>query len=100
MRVPYSDKLQAILKPSVLYWGIILTIVYSFVFGNTGFIKLYRLWNESKRLEKEITVAQKQNEFLKQEVEQLSDPNDLSRIELEARKLGMAAKDEVVIMVR
>ena len=91
---------RKILKPNILYWGIVIVILCTFIFGNTGFIKLFKMWNESKRLETEIAQVQQRNEYLKKQVKSLSDPTDLKRLELEARKKGMAAQDEVVILVR
>ncbi len=88
------------LKPVCLLWGAFICVVISFIFGKTGFIKLYNLEQEGKQLEKQIAIVKQQNDFLKSEIQLLSDPIDLNRLELEARKLGMAARDEVVVKIR
>jgi len=102
MRIKFNfiKYIKLILNPKCLYWGIIFLILYSFIFGKTGFIKLYNLWQEGRHLERQIALEKEYNEFLKNEIDSLSDPINLSRIELEARKNGMAAPDEIVIKVR
>ncbi len=102
MRIHFNfiKYIKFILNPKCLFWGTVFLILCSFIFGKTGFIKLYDLWQEGRQLGKEIALEKEYNEFLKNEVDSLSDPINLSRLELEARKNGMAAPDEIVIRVR
>ncbi|HPG41575.1 MAG TPA: septum formation initiator family protein [bacterium] len=88
------------LKPVCLFWEIFICIIFSFIFGKTGFIKLYSLKQESRQIQKQIDLAKQRNDYTRSEIQRLTEPIDLNRLELEARKLGMAAADEVVIRVR
>ena len=96
----FAKYFKLILNPKCLFWGAVFFILYSFIFDDTGFIKLFGLWQEGKQLERKIALEREYNEFLKNEVDSLSEPINLSRLELEARKIGMAAPDEIVIRVR
>lgn len=79
-------------------WGIgALILLYSFIAGDTGFYNQVRLVREGKRLEKKIAMEKARNENLKKEVQSLK--TDKDRLRLEAHKLGMGAKDEVMIIV-
>lgn len=102
MRIFFNFKkyVKLFLSPKYLFWGAVIFIFCSFIFGETGFIKLFDLWQEGRQLERKIALAREYNEFLRNEVDSLSEPINLSRLELEARKIGMAAPDEIVIRVR
>ncbi len=79
-------------------WGIgALILLYSFIAGDTGFYNQVRLVREGKQIEKKIAIEKARNENLKNEVQSLK--TDKERLRLEAYKLGMAAKDEVMIIV-
>jgi len=79
-------------------WGIgTLILLYSFIAGDTGFYNQVKLVREGKRLEKQIALEEKKNASLKKEVQSLK--TDKERLRLEAHKLGMGAKDEVMIIV-
>lgn len=79
-------------------WAIgALILLYSFIAGDTGFYNQVRLVREGKLLQKRIVAEKARNETLKKEVNSLKSNKD--RLRLEAHKLGMGAKDEVMIIV-
>jgi cell division protein FtsB len=70
-----------------------------FVFGDTGFYNYARLHYRRHQTKNEIEQAKKQNAFLEQKVDALT--NDSSFIEKVAREeYDMAAEDEVIIKIR
>jgi cell division protein FtsB len=89
--------LYSVLQKKWFWWTIALLMLYSFFAGDTGFYTQYRLWREGKQLQRRIAFEEQRREWLRNEVESLTD--DLARIELEARLDGMGKKDEIIFLM-
>lgn len=76
-----------------------IVFFFLFVAGRSGFYAQFRLWQEGRRLQREIEVEQKKKIWLKKEIDSLT--NDKNRIEQEARKEhGLGEPDEIIIKIR
>jgi cell division protein FtsB len=70
-------------------------VLYVLVFGDYGFMDMYRLHSSDKARVREIAAARAEIDSLKAEIERLK--YDTAYIERVAReKLGMARKDEKI----
>lgn len=75
--------------------AIILFILYFTVFGERGLLRIYRLTEEKKDLEKKARESKAENDRLKREIEALkTDPRYLENL---ARKdFGLVRKNEII----
>ena len=85
-----------------LYKGIILLVFFSFaiifVFGDHGVLKLYKIKNERKMIQKKIAELRDEKEILKNEKNRIE--NDLDYIEKIAReKYKMVKPGEKIFKV-
>ena len=96
-------KSSSILAPrKQLYKGIVLLIFFSFaiifIFGDHGVLKLYKIKNERKIIQKKITQLREEKEILKNEKSKIE--NDLDYIEKIAReKYKMVKPGEKIFKV-
>jgi cell division protein FtsB len=75
--------------------SVIAAALYVLVFGNQGFLDMYRLYKEDNARAGEIAAARAEIDSLKKEIWKLH--NDTAYIEKIAReKLGMARKGEII----
>ena len=76
--------------------GVFISLIGVGIFGDHGLLRLYKLRNERKTIEKEIQLIEKENEGLAKRIKMLK--TDLKYLEQLARKrLGMIKPDEVII---
>lgn len=77
--------------------ALLLLLVYSVVTGNTGFYALAKLYFESRDLDGQIQTAKEVHRELAASVDSLK--NDPNSIKKPAYDLGLAAEDEIIIVV-
>lgn len=76
--------------------GVILVLIYLFIFGEEGFLSLYLKERDILRLRSEIKSVEGENLFLKKEIEELK--KDRLRVTKEAREvLGMVNNGEWLV---
>ena len=96
-------KSKSILAPrKALFKGVVLLILFSlaivFIFGDHGVIKLYKIKNERKMIQKKIAELREEKEKLKNEKNRIE--NDLGYIEKIAReKYKMVKPGEKIFKV-
>ena len=96
-------KPKSILAPQKrLFKGLVLLITFSlsmvFIFGDHGVLKLYKIKNERKMIQKKITELREEKERLKNEKSRVE--NDVSYIEKIAReKYKMVKPGEKIFKV-
>ena len=100
MNIPHTQDARRPLQmtPRLIWSFIGFLLLASFIVGNKGFYTHWKLAREKTRLQQQVEREQLKCDSLRTEIHDLQD--NLSRIEKEARKNGMAAKDEIVINVR
>jgi cell division protein FtsB len=86
------------ITPKMIWYFFGILMLASFIVGDKGFYTQWRLIREKKHLQRHIEAEQLKCDSLRTEIDDLK--NNLSRIEKEARKNGMGAKDEMIIIVR
>jgi cell division protein FtsB len=86
------------ITPKMVWYFLGFLMLASFVAGDKGFYTQWKLIREKKHLQQQIETGQLKCDSLRTEINDLN--NNLSRIEKEARKNGMGAKDEMIIIVR
>ena len=97
------DKSKSILTSrNHLYKGIVFLIFFSFaivfIFGDHGLLKLYKIKNERKIIQKKISQLREEKEILKNEKSKIE--NDLDYIEKIAReKYKMVKPGEKIFKV-
>ena len=97
------DKSKSILAPrKQLYKGIVFLMVFSFaiafIFGDHGVLKLYKIKNERKAIQKKIAELREEKEKLKSEKSRIE--NDLGYLEKIAReKYKMVKPGEKIFKV-
>ena len=97
------DKSKSILtQRRHLYKGIVFLIFFSFaivfIFGDHGLLKLYKIKNERKIIQKKISQLRQEKEILKNEKSKIE--NDLNYIEKIAReKYKMVKPGEKIFKV-
>ena len=96
-------KSKSILAPQKqLFKGIVFLIFFSlsiiFIFGDHGVLKLYKIKNERKVIQKKITELREEREYLKNEKSRIE--NDLGYLEKIAReKYKMVKPGEKIFKV-
>lgn len=77
----------------------LIAFIFLFVAGRSGFYAQFQLWQEGRRLQKDIEMEQKKKLWLKKEVDNLT--HDRQYIEREARKEhGLGEPDEIIVKIR
>ena len=76
---------------------VVILMVYSFTIGNAGFYTQIKLYIQGQNLKKEIKQAQIENKSLEQSVDSLK--NDTSSLKGTMYEQGLAAEDEIIIIV-
>jgi cell division protein FtsB len=78
---------------------IVLTVLFSFflftAFGDRGFLHLWRLWQEKKRIDHENFLLQRENEILRDQARRLR-RDDLYLEKVAREELGLARPGEIV----
>lgn len=77
--------------------AVVILMVYSFTIGNAGFYTQIKLYIQGQNLKKEIKQAQIENKSLEQSVDSLR--NDTSSLKETMYEQGLAAEDEIIIIV-
>lgn len=76
-----------------------LAVLFSFslftAFGDRGFIHLWRLWQEKKKIDRENFLLQRENEILRDQVRRLR-RDDLYLEKVAREELGLARRGEIV----
>jgi cell division protein FtsB len=80
-----------------LFAAVVILMVYSFAVGNAGFYTQIKLYFQGQTLKKEIKQAQNENKSLEQSVDSLK--NDTSSLKGTMYEQGLAAEDEIIIIV-
>ncbi len=75
-----------------------VVFLLTFLTGDTSVVKYLKLNRQNKELAEQVKQEQEKNDSLKVEIDALTD--DLDRIKVEARRLGLGTEDEVIINVR
>jgi cell division protein FtsB len=73
-------------------------LIASFIAGDKGFYTQWKLGRERDRLQRQIEIQQAKCDSLRAEIIDLK--NNPARMRLEARKNGMGAKDETIVLIR
>ncbi|MBN1541366.1 septum formation initiator family protein [candidate division KSB1 bacterium] len=80
-------------------WLAVAGMIWLFVGGQTGFIRIFKSQQLNHRLQRDIDRSRAHRDWLLVERDRLQ--NDPARIEREAREsYGMARKDEIVLKMR
>ena len=78
-------------------WVMVIFLIGFMMFGESGFFTQFRLWREGRRLRQQIQREKEHIQNLKKEVELLT--HDLQYLKEQARKKGLAAEDEILILL-
>lgn len=72
---------------------------FAYIAGSSGFYAQIRLWQEGRRLQKNIALEQKRKAWMNKEADSLT--NDRSRIKREAQKEhSLGEPDEIIVNFR
>ncbi len=77
-------------------WLVILAMFWLAIFGENGFVDLFKLHRSQQDLEGKVAEIERQNKVLRDEIKALKD-KDNKKVERIARKdLGMVGDDEIM----
>ena len=93
-------KIAPFFRPRYIFIFLSIIAIVALIAGHSGFYVQAKIWLQGRELRKRIEAESKRGEFLSDEIKSLSDTTNLSRMEIEARKKGMAKKDEIIILVK
>lgn len=80
-----------------LFAAVIILMIYSLTVGQAGFYTQIKLFFQGRKLENQIKQAKIENQNLEQSVDSLK--NDTASLKGEMYEQGLAAEDEVIIIV-
>ena len=78
-----------------LVLGVLLSLSLFTAFGDRGFIRLWRLWQEKKKLDHENFLLQRENEIFRDRAHRLR-RDDLYLEKVAREELGLARPGEIV----
>jgi cell division protein FtsB len=84
-------------KRRIIYviFAVLLSLSLFTAFGDRGFIHLWRLWQEKKKLDHENFLLQRENEILRERVRRLRH-DDLYLEKVAREELGLARPGEII----
>ncbi len=80
-----------------LFAAVVLLMIYSFTVGKAGFYTQAKLFFQGRKLEGQIKQAEIENKNLQGSVDSLK--NDTASLKSEMYEQGLAAEDEIIIIV-
>ncbi len=77
-------------------WLVLLAMLWFAVFGENGFIDLFKLHRTKQELETRVAEFERQNQALRDEIEALNDDDNKEVERLARENLGMVGDDEIM----
>ncbi len=77
-------------------WLVLLAMLWFAVFGENGFVDLFKRHRSKQELEVKIVEIERQNQVLRDEIKALADEDNKEVERIAREKLGMVGDDEIM----